>query len=76
MLILFSVHNKYLGWSVDSALNNPHSWCDFDIAAAAASTTQFGKEGARIIEMNTSNEFDVIVQMDKTGMSLPILVNM
>jgi hypothetical protein len=75
MLILFSLHNKHVVWSVDSARDAPHSWCDFDNPTAAASTIPFGRKGTRVIEMNTSNEFDAIVQMDKRGISLSILIN-
>jgi hypothetical protein len=53
---------------VDSALQTPlHSWCDFDNAEAAASTSPFGRAGSRISEMSGSNEFNAVVQMDKKG---------
>jgi len=53
---------------VNSALETPlHSWCNFDSAAAGASTGPFGRAGSRIIEMSGSNEFNAVVQMDKEG---------
>ena len=60
------MHNQHVVWSVDSGLQTLlHSWCDFENAVAAASTTLFGRAGSRIIEMSTSNEFNAVVQMDK-----------
>lgn len=41
-----------------------------------AHTTPFGGAGTRILEMTTSNEFNAIVQMDKHGKSLAMLVDL
>jgi len=76
MPILLSVHNKHVVWSVDSVRKDPHSWCDFDNPATAASTTPFGRKEARIIEMSPSNQFDAVIQMDKKGIPFATLFNM
>jgi hypothetical protein len=64
-VLISSLHNQHVVWSVDSRRKNPDSWCH--IHAKAASRSPFSRAGSSILDMNSSNEFNAIVQLDTHG---------
>lgn len=64
-VLISSLHNQHVVWSVDSKRKNPESWCH--IHAKAASRSPFSRAGSSTLDMNSSNEFNAIVQLDTHG---------